>query len=153
MKNPVWLRALCALLLALAATAASAQPLLMARSTQSFPEAMLTLQSSLGDHGYTISRVQRVDIGLTKSGFKTDKYRVVFFGKPKEVHMLVKKFPQLIPYLPLKITIFAEDNDTIVIAADPKMYAEMVKDPQVDHLFMRWRNDLLSIMRDMRETN
>ena len=43
---------------------------------------MAVLQHAIGTQGYTLSRVQRVDIGLTESGFKTDKYRVVFFGKP-----------------------------------------------------------------------
>ena len=82
--------------------------LLMMRSSQSFPETMLALQRTLGEYGYTISRVQRVDIGLTSSGFETDKYRIVFFGKPEEVRQLSEKHPQLIPYLPLKITLFAE---------------------------------------------
>ncbi len=57
--------------------------LLMARSDLEFPEAMLKLQVSIRDHGYIITRVQRVDIGLTHSGYVTDKYRVVFFRQDK----------------------------------------------------------------------
>ncbi|HEY9149909.1 MAG TPA: DUF302 domain-containing protein, partial [Gammaproteobacteria bacterium] len=49
-----------------------AEGLLMVRSAQSFPEAMLTLQGAIELQGYTLSRVQRVDIGLTASGFTTD---------------------------------------------------------------------------------
>ena len=58
-----------------------ATDLIMARSHEKFPEAMLTLQESIAAHGYTVSRVQRIDIGLTGMGYKTDKYRIVFAGK------------------------------------------------------------------------
>ncbi|MDH5784062.1 MAG: DUF302 domain-containing protein, partial [Chromatiales bacterium] len=95
--------------------------LLMMRSAQSFPETMLALQKSIGEYGYTVSRVQRVDIGLTSSGFATDKYRIVFFGKPEEVRHLTARYPQLIPYLPLKITLFAEQDETVLTTFDPTM--------------------------------
>jgi len=52
---------------------ANAEDIVMARSTLAFPEAMLALQESIREHGYTLSRVQRVDIGLTGMGYKTDK--------------------------------------------------------------------------------
>ncbi len=70
-------RVLSIILLCFAATT-SASDLLMVRSQQGFPEAMLTLQTSIREHGYAISRVQRIDIGLTGMGYKTDKYRIVF---------------------------------------------------------------------------
>ncbi len=35
----------------------------------SFPEAMNALQSAIAEEGYKVSRVQRVDIGLTGSGY------------------------------------------------------------------------------------
>ena len=95
------------------ASPAYAEDLLMFRSKQTFPEAMLALQTSIAEHGYTLSRVQRVDIGLTKSGYKTDKYRIVFFGKSSEVNAIKFAEPELIPYLPLKIAIFAEGQETM----------------------------------------
>ena len=76
------------LLLATVSLPLLAEEMLMARSRQSFPETMLTLQEAIVEQGYTLSRVQRVDIGLTASGFTTDKYRVVFLGKADEVHAL-----------------------------------------------------------------
>ena len=85
-------------------TPVAAEDLLAARSTQSFPEAMLMLQESIREHGYTVSRVQRVDIGLTNMGYQTDKYRVVFFGKIDEVRELSNRHPEMIPYLPVEIS-------------------------------------------------
>jgi len=123
-----------------------AEELIMMRVTQTFPETMVNLQSAIIKTGYKISRVQRVDIGLTKSGFKTDKYRVVFFGKPDEIEMLASKHSELIPYLPLKISIFSENNDTILISNSPLTLAEYYKDIP-DEIFRRWHKDINAIFQ------
>jgi len=130
---------------------AHAEDLLMVRSPHSFPEAMLALQSAIDGHGYTLSRVQRVDIGLTGSGFVTDKYRVVFFGKIDEIRTLTTRYPQLIPYLPLHMTIFAEDEETLVVMEDPARLAQVVTDPEAAAQFRRWHNDALSIFDELRQ--
>lgn len=127
------------------------EKLLMMRSTQSFPETMLAVQKTLGEYGYTVSRVQRVDIGLTTSGFETDKYRIVFFGKPEEIRSLSRKYPKLIPYLPLKMTLFAEQEETLLVALDPTALEDIVADEQFSYQLMRWKNDILSIMDELRE--
>lgn len=127
----------------------NAEEILMARSLQPFPEAMLALQESIRDHGYTISRVQRVDIGLTGMGYKTDKYRIVFLGKIDEVREIAGKAPQMIPYLQLKISIFAEDNQTILITSNPKLYAAIAGNAVDPAIFERWESDLRSIFHDV----
>jgi uncharacterized protein (DUF302 family) len=127
----------------------NAEEILMARSLQPFPEAMLALQESIRDHGYTVSRVQRVDIGLTGMGYKTDKYRIVFLGKIDEVREIAVKAPRMIPYLPLKISIFAEDGRTILIAPNPRLYAAIAGDAVDPAVFERWESDLRSILHDV----
>jgi uncharacterized protein (DUF302 family) len=138
---------------ALISTTASADELLIARSGQNFEEAMSTLQNSISQHGYKVARVQRVDVGLTAKGYKTDKYRVVFFGKPDEIAMLSRKFPELIPYLPLSIAIFAEEGNTLISAARPGLLAEFYPDPELKPIFARWEKDLVSIFDEVREAN
>jgi uncharacterized protein (DUF302 family) len=130
----------------------NAEEILMARSLQPFPEAMLALQDSIRDHGYTLSRVQRVDIGLTGMGYKTDKYRIVFLGKIDEVRELAVKAPQMIPYLPLKISIFAEDSQTILITSNPRLYAAIAGNAVDPAIFERWERDLRSIFHDVSMT-
>ena len=102
---------------------ADAEQLLMARSVEPFPEAMLDLQESIRAHGYAVTRVQRVDVGLTGMGYKTDKYRIVFLGKIDEIRAIAEKAPRMTPYLPLKISIFAEDGQTVLVTANPMLYA------------------------------
>ncbi len=143
-------RVLSIILLCFAATT-SASDLLMVRSQQGFPEAMLTLQTSIREHGYAISRVQRIDIGLTGMGYKTDKYRIVFVGKPKEIQYLVDKYPVLAAYMPPQISIFAESGETVLVTANPMIYAEMIDNEKDKVLFKRWESDVYSVFDDIRD--
>ena len=146
----------CAVMIALlawqCAVPVSAEEILMARSLQPFPETMLALQESIRDHGYTVSRVQRVDIGLTGMGYKTDKYRIVFLGKIDEIREIAGKAPRMIPYLPLKISIFAEDGQTILIASNPRLYAAIAGNSVDPAVFERWESDLRSILHDVSQS-
>ena len=121
-----------------------ADNMMMVRTTQTFPEAMAELQNQIRERGYVVSRVQRVDIGLTKSGYKTDKYRVVFYGKPEEIRELSRRYPQLTAYLPLKISIFAEDRDTILVTANPQ-HLKKVGDAELAKVIDVWEKDLATI--------
>ncbi len=127
-----------------------ADNMLMVRTQQDFPEAMLTLQTSVKEHGYHISRVQRIDIGLTGMGYKSEKYRIVFVGKPKEIQYLVDKYPVLAPYMPPQISIFAEGDETVLVTANPMIYAEMIDDDAAKVLFRRWESDVYSVFNDIR---
>ena len=132
---------------------ASAGDLLMVRTQQTFPEAMLTLQTSVKEHGYQVTRVQRIDIGLTGMGYKTDKYRIVFVGKPKEIQYLVNKYPVLAAYMPPQISIFAEQGETVLVTANPMIYAEMIDDEADKILFRRWESDVYSVFDDIRDAD
>ena len=124
--------------------------LLMVRTQQTFPEAMLTLQTSVKEHGYQVTRVQRIDIGLTGMGYKTDKYRVVFVGKPEEIAYLINKHPVLAAYMPPQISIFAEQGETVLVTANPMIYADMITDESDKVLFRRWESDVYSVFDDLR---
>lgn len=139
------------MLMALSTAWAEGDELLMARSSLEFPEAMAALQEAVTAHGYIISRVQRVDIGLTAMGYKTDKYRVVFVGKHEQQEMIIKKHPELIPYLPIKIAIFAEGEDTILVAANPLLLSEFFPDPALEKYFRRCESDMRSILVEVQE--
>ncbi len=130
--------------------AAADEQLLMARSLQPFPETMLTLQQSITAHGYTVARVQRVDIGLSGAGYPTDKYRIVFYGKTDEIQTLSGRYPELVPFLPPSFSIFAEDEETIIVAMNPVYLTSYYKDPDLGIILARWESDVRSILRDIR---
>lgn len=123
--------------------------MIMVRSSEAFPETMAILQSAISKQGYTLSRVQRVDVGLSAKGYKTDKYRVVFFGKGEQILMLSKQYPQLVPYLPLKIAIYAEADNTILISANPAVYNDLFKLPALKPIFDGWQKDINQILKSV----
>lgn len=131
----------------------AASDMLMVRTQQSFPEAMLTLQTSIKEHGYEVTRVQRIDVGLTGMGYETDKYRVVFVGKPEEIQHLVDRYPVLSAYMPPKISIFAEGGETVLVTINPMVYADMIDDEAGKVMFRRWESDVYSVFDDVRAAN
>ncbi len=124
-----------------------AQELLMVRVNNTFSYTMSALQNAVVKQGYQLIRVQRVDIGLTKSGYKTAEYRIVFFGKIKEIRDLSRKYPTLIPFLPLKIVIYAEGDETILLATNPAKLGSFYPDKSLASYFSRWERDFRAIMR------
>ena len=142
-------RLLALLLLLGLSQVAAAEELLMARIARPFPEAMNNLQEAIRAKGYVVSRVQRVDIGLTSSGFKTAEYRIVFFGKPSEIHELSAAYPEFIPYLPLTIVVFAEGDDTLILTTDPLKLGEFFDKPELLKRFGVWEKDVLAIFDEV----
>lgn len=127
-----------------------AEDLLMVRSRLAFPEAMVVLQGAITKKGYKIARVQRVDIGLTGMGYKTDMYRVVFFTKLDEMRELSTKHPTLVPYLPPKISIFAENNQTVLVATNPSTFKTLYPAKDLAVVFDRWEQDIRDIYETVR---
>jgi uncharacterized protein (DUF302 family) len=151
MKSVRYLLSTLLLSLSVSSVPVMASDLIMVRTQQDFPEAMLTLQTSITEHGYAITRVQRIDIGLTGMGYETDKYRVVFVGKSKEIQYLVDRHPVLAAYMPPQVSIFAEEGDTVLITANPMIYADMIDDEADKILFRRWESDVYSVFDDIRK--
>jgi len=135
------------------ASTAQAQDLHMIRAEQSFPEAMALLQEAITEQGYTVSRVQRVDIGLTSSGYRTDKYRVVFFGKPDEVREMSARHVDMVPYLPLKIALFAEGEDTILLASGFTNLQDHFSGTDVAERLEQWDADIAAILEAVRSAD
>ena len=117
-----------------AVTQVSAGHTLMVRTAHSFETAMGILQQTLEEYGYSVAHVQRCDGGMADFGYKSDFYRVVFFGKIDEVRDLSDKYPELIPYLPLKIL----------------ELAELFEPGDLRIQFKRWHSDVTSILQEVR---
>jgi len=139
------------LLSAIFSTPSHADELLMARSKHLFPEAMTLLQSAISARGYKITRLQEVNENLARRKFKSDMYRVVYFGKYEEIKAMTATRPELIPFLPLNITIFAEGDQAILVTSHPRTLQKVFPDPKFKPIFERWEKDMLAIMDEVRE--
>lgn len=122
------------------------QSFLQASCDMPFPEAMVSLQEAIANHGYTVSRVQHVDKGLRQRGYESGLYRVVFFGRPHEMAMVRVNQLGLMPYLPLKITLFEDGEHVVASALQPATLAPFFRDEKVQQLLDSWQTDLTKII-------
>jgi len=125
--------------------------LVMLRSEQPFADAMQSLLDAIKQQGFTVSAIRSVDTGMAESGYKTDKYRIVFFEKKPEIAALTKSHPEMLPYLPLKIVIYAEANETLLVTSDPAVFIDLYPDPRLREMFRRWHDDVVNIMKQVQD--
>jgi uncharacterized protein (DUF302 family) len=151
MKNRVLMLIAMVLTFACLIPPAAADGLIMVRTDKSFPEAMTSLQSAISSRGYTITRLQQVNENLQRRDYKSDMYRVVYFGKYEEVKQLTAAHPELIAFLPLSITIFAEEDQSIMVASHPQTISMFYPDEALKPVFDRWEHDIEAIMDEVRE--
>ncbi|MGV8991215.1 MAG: DUF302 domain-containing protein [Thiobacillus sp.] len=133
------------------ASPVTADGLFMVRMDKAFPEAMTLLQSAISSRGYTITRLQQVNENLQRREFKSDMYRVVYFGKLEEIKQVSAQQAGLIPFLPLNITIFAEGEHSILVSSHPSTLRQFFPDPALGPVFDRWEKDIGAIMDALRE--
>jgi len=135
------------LAVALSTAARADDAYLQSSCSLDFPEAMAHLQDSIHHAGYRVSRIQHVDKGLIDRGYETDKYKVVFFGKPDQLAQVVGSYPALIPFVPLNITIAREADSTSVSALAPRQYGALGLPADAAALIARWEQDVEAIVR------
>jgi hypothetical protein len=78
---------------------------------------------------------------------------VVFVGKKDEVQYLTEKYPVLIPYMPPKVSIFAENEETVLVTANPGLFAKMVNDEKDKAIFNQWQRDIQAVFDDVRNAD
>ncbi|WP_456372969.1 DUF302 domain-containing protein [Thiolapillus sp.] len=131
---------------------ASERNLVMVRSPARAAHVMDVLKETILEYGYQVAHIQRCDGGMAEFHYKSDFYRVVFFGKVKEVREVLKRHPEMSPYLPLKIAVVAEKDATVLAAVDPRALAPMFPDDAELHVLLaRWYNDIDAMLEELRE--
>ena len=138
------------LLLTLFSASLQANDLLMVRSQLPFSHAEAVLKAEIEARGYVISQAESVDIDLVAMGVSDSAYRVIQYGKPDEVKMLTARHPELIPFLPLQIVMFAEWSETLFVTFSPAFYARIAPQGELADLYARWGQDLGEILNTMR---
>lgn len=144
------LRGLLAGLAMLLTPLATADNMLMGRVPLRAEIVLEYVKTSIEEHGYSIAHVQLCDGGMKDFGYKSDFYRVVFFGKIDEVRMISERYPELVSYLPLKIAVIAEKDETLLTVLNPEALAPYFDDETLQIQLGRWHSDLVSIFEDVR---
>jgi len=120
--------------------------LFMYRSEDDFVETISRLKNILKKNGYDFIKVQNVDKGLRKNGYVTDNYKTVFFAKTKHMSKLINKYPETLTYLPLKITIYSEGDETILISLNPIHLSHTFIEKEMSKILNHWSIHLKHIL-------
>jgi len=127
-----------------------ADEMLMLRLNMKAELAVEYLQTSIEEHGYSIAHIQLCDGGMKDFGYESDTYRVVFFGKVDEVRRISESHPEFAAYVPLKMIVVAEGDESVVSIVNPRTFNQYYQgDEQMRIQFARWYNDIRSIFVDM----
>ena len=129
---------------------AQADNMLMSRIPMRAELVLEYVKSSVEEHGYAIAHLQLCDGGMKDFGYETDFYRVVFFGKVDEVRMISERYPELVSYLPLKMAVIAEKDETLITVLNPEVLSPFFADEEIQIQLVRWHSDLVSILEDVR---
>ncbi len=145
---------LCGILLLLLSAAplspSRADNLIMVRVHQPLSIALANLQEAIQEQGYNVARVDMVDIGLLGMGYTSNQYRAVFFGKADEIRRLTREYPNLAPYLPPRIAVFAEGDSTLLVTIDPATYRDFLPAAKTEAIFKRWEESIRQILSRMK---
>ncbi len=134
----------------LAVQSLQADSLIMVRTHHPLATTLEKLKQAIREQGYSVARVDMVNIGLLGMGYTSSSYRAVFFGKGDEINRLAGKYPQLVPYLPPRIAVFSEGNSTLLVTIEPSTYyRELLPDAEETGIFRNWERDIVAILSRM----
>ena len=142
-------KCLSVLLLLLISLQVQAENFLSVRVQAPFDATLQEAENLIEAYGYKLAHVQRCDGGLADFGYKSDFYRILFVGKLDEVRQITQSHPELVSFLPIKLLIFAENNETIALALNPMTLAAEVEDEAMKILLSRWQSDIASIFAEL----
>ena len=77
------------------------------------------MKASIEEHGYTVAHLQLCDGGMKDFGYESD-FTGWCFRQVDEVRMVSARYPELVSYLPLKIAVIAEKDETLLTVSIPR---------------------------------
>lgn len=126
------------------------QPLLV-RTSYSFDQAIDTAEQHLINKGYTVVFTQKCDNALGHYQYATDSYRVLMFSKLDFSRQWLPKYPEIAAFLPLRLAVFAEGDDTMLASYHPMDIAKGLNTPELNPFFEQWAQDIEAIMQTMNQ--
>ena len=117
---------------------------LLKKINANFNQTWYSLYNQVKKSGYQTTYLQRCDFALKQRKYESNKYRILFFGKYENMEYLSKKYPKIVPFLPLKVVVIEEKNQTLLLANMPNILLEIVRGGDV-HIINKWQKDMEDI--------
>jgi uncharacterized protein (DUF302 family) len=119
------------------------------KSIQDYTNAMSAVQMGLEEKGFKVQFVQRIDIGLAKAGYHSDKYRIVFFMPKKGVASVLSKCADLADMFPLKVTVYQDKGKVYVFSAKNSIQLDASIPQDVRAHFKFWDKQIDGVINNM----
>ena len=119
------------------------------KSIQDYANAMSDVQMHLEDMGFKVEFVQRIDVGLAKAGYHSDKYRIVFFMPKHGVADVLSKRADLASMFPLKVTVYRDKGKVYVFGVKSASLLDASVPADVRAHFQTWDKKVDSIVKDV----
>lgn len=137
-------------MMAVASPTPAQEKLLSVRTQQGFDATLEQVQDVLKQHGFSVAHIQKCDSGLQGMGYKTDNYKIVFFGRVDEVRAFSKQYPELVPLLPFKLAVYADGGDTVMSVLNPEAVVPLMDaDPVLQQQLAAWGKDFRAVLADL----
>ncbi len=134
----------------LLALPAGAEQVYRAQREGDLVESMNELQSIIHAKGYQVMRVLPVDMGLENVGYEHEPYRIVFYGKAG-LPDVMRRYPELVAYLPLSITMHERQGVTGFVAISPLALVTEAAPPELMALLQAWDADMRAIFSGIKQ--
>lgn len=151
-RFPLLLLVVTLIYLVLTTTAVANEDILTARTSAGFETTLEKAKLILEENQFTVAHIQRCDGGLRQMGYKTDNYKIIFFGRLDEVRAVTKAHPELLPFLPLKLAVFAENKETLLSTVNPNSVLAMMPElkEELQPLFNKWEQELRRVLSEFK---
>ena len=136
--------------LAWSLAAAEAPGIVTTRIALPYDETLVELKAAIAERGYNVAKLQRVGNALRKIEYETDDYSVVHFARLAENDRWISSHPELIAYLPLRFTLAAEGDETLLIWLDPLLLDTLFAIPGLRTQVEIWSADMRWVAAQVR---
>jgi uncharacterized protein (DUF302 family) len=119
------------------------------RVNTNFNNTWQALNDKVDEYNYKTAYLQRCDFALNERDYKSDKYRILFFGEYKKMEYLSRKYSAIVPYLPLKVVVMAEGDNTIIINNPLQILLPTLEDKDKE-IINKWQQDLDKIFAEIK---
>jgi len=118
-------------------------------SAQDYDSAISGVEMGLEENGFRVQFVQRIDVGLAKAGYHSDKYRIVFFMPEHGVRDVLLKRADLADMFPLKVTVYRDKGRVYVFGAKSASLLDASVPADVRARFQSWDKQVNMVLNDL----
>jgi len=115
-------------------------------SDKPFETVVANIEQQTTEHGFKVLHIHDVQETLAGKGFERDPLKIIQVCNAKFAHEALGKDMGVALFMPCKITVHTEGDDTVMTLARPTMISEMLPEAGLEQLAAEVETTLKSVM-------